>query len=193
MKCCRDDVFLMIFNIPDNLYSPFLPFSSNPLFFKMRKRLKNDMQGIYWFMCCCRTNCECPSSLCYKEKRSATILTQGLIVLILVLFLLKVSLLEMNINPWIALKSDGNPSLFVCQCAELKKSPSSHVCPVQPSVQTQLKPAGFSTQVAPFIQGDDKHACSTDERRNMEKVEKTQMRQHDKRQKHVTMRKEDDI
>lgn len=35
--------------------------------------------------------------------------------------------------------------------------------PVQLLPQTQVKPAGFSTQVAPFIHGDDKHACSTDE------------------------------
>lgn len=47
------------------------------------------------------------------------------------------------------------------------------VCPVQPFVQMQVNPIGFSTQVAPFIHGDDKHACSTDERRKMEEVEKT--------------------
>ena len=34
--------------------------------------------------------------------------------------------------------------------------------PVQPSVQMQLKPVGSSTQVAPFMHGDDKHACSTE-------------------------------
>lgn len=35
--------------------------------------------------------------------------------------------------------------------------------PVQLLVQMQAKPVGFSTQVAPFMHGDDKHACSTDE------------------------------
>lgn len=35
--------------------------------------------------------------------------------------------------------------------------------PVQLLVQVQVKPVGFSTQVAPFMHGDDKHACSTDE------------------------------
>lgn len=42
-------------------------------------------------------------------------------------------------------------------------SPSVQEGPVQLLLQMQVKPAGFSTQVAPFIHGDDKHACSTDE------------------------------
>lgn len=37
------------------------------------------------------------------------------------------------------------------------------VCPVHSFVQVQVNPIGFSKQVAPFIHGDDKQACSTDE------------------------------
>lgn len=44
------------------------------------------------------------------------------------------------------------------------------VCPVQSLVQVQENPIGFSTQVAPFIHGDDKQACSTDEN-GVEKTE----------------------
>lgn len=54
----------------------------------------------------------------------------------------------------------------VCVCAKeslAKKSPSAQVLPVQSSVQMQVNPIGFSTQVAPLTHGDDKQACSTDE------------------------------
>lgn len=58
--------------------------------------------------------------------------------------------------------------------------------PVQPSVHVQLKPVGSSTQVAPFIHGDDKQACSTDERKKTEEVEKMEAWQ---RRKEGEMRK----